>query len=319
MSGEAGARHSDQPIYYTTVRGLTDDALRSRLAGPPDQAAKWVYAAATGGSAAAQVTLGQMLLDGHGMRPDAQAACRWFAIAARSGDLDGVNMLGRCYENGWGIAADRAQARKLFEQAAAKSHAWAQFNLGMLLLHDSGHPGDVATALTLFVRSARQGNAKAMNMIGRCREFGWVGRADPVSAMRWYRRAATRGCFRAASHLARFLLAQQRSAEATEWYRRSAELAPVHFCRDLAANLFANSNRTLHAVARQALRRAAESDEPQDLFAYGNELVEGRGGPVDLREAAIWLGRAESKGFPGALSLLTRTREHPTIYNVARS
>ena len=109
MSGRVRAQQSDQTIYYTTLRRLPDEALRERLAGPPEQSAKWVYAAAAGGSAAAQVTLGQMLLDGHGMRPDAQAACRWFTIAARSGDLDGINMLGRCYENGWGIAADRVK------------------------------------------------------------------------------------------------------------------------------------------------------------------------------------------------------------------
>jgi TPR repeat protein len=304
------AQQGEKPLYYTTVRRLSDDELRQRLAGPPEQAAKWVYAAATGGSAAAQVTLGQMLLDGHGIKPDAQTACRWFRIAAQSGDLDGINMLARCYENGWGIAADRAEARKLFERAAAKSHDWAQFNLGMMLLHESGRPGDVATALTLFVRSARQGNAKAMNMIGRCREFGWVGRIDPASAMRWYRRAATRGCFRAASHLARFLLVEDRAAEAAGWYRQSADVAPVHFCRDLAAHLFESSRPALHAVARHALRRAAEGDQPADLFAYGHELVQGRGGPVDLKEAAIWLGRAETKGFPGALALLVRAREH---------
>ncbi|MET0868794.1 MAG: sel1 repeat family protein [Pseudorhodoplanes sp.] len=299
----------EAPLYYTTVRRLPDDELRRRLAGPPEQAAKWVYAAATGGSAAAQVTLGQMLLDGHGLEPDPQAACRWFAIAARSGDLDGINMLARCYENGWGIAADRIEARKLYERAAAKSHGWGQFNLGMMLLNESGHPGDVATALTLFVRSARQGNAKAMNIIGRYREFGWVGRIDPASAMRWYRRAAKRGCFRAASHLARFLLAQEQAEEAAGWYRQSADTAPVHFCRDLAAHLFGSGRPDLYGVARHSLRRAAESDEPDDLFAYGLELVQGRGGPVELNEAAIWLGRAETKGFPGALALVTQARE----------
>jgi TPR repeat protein len=302
------APERNEPIYYTTVRRLAEPELRERLSGPPDRVAKLVYAAATGGSAAAQVTLGQMLLDGHGLKRDAGAAFRWFGIAAAAGDLDGTNMLGRCYENGWGISVDRARAKELFQKAAAKSHAWAQFNLGMLLLHDSGHPGDAATALTLFVRSARRGNPKSMNMIGRYREFGWVGRVDLASAMRWYRRAAIGGCFRGASHLARFLREQGKPGEAVHWYRQSAAAAPAHFCRELAGYLFATSEAENHAVAREALQRAAEGDEAADLFAYGHALVQGLGGPVDLREAAIWLGRAQAKGFPGALALLDDAR-----------
>jgi hypothetical protein len=71
--------------------------------------------------------------------------------------------------------------------------------------------------------------------------------------------------------------------------------APAHFCRELAGHLFATEEAEHHAVAREALKRAAEGDEAADLFAYGHALV---------REAAIWLGRAQAKGFPGALALL---------------
>ncbi len=47
---------------------------------------------------------GQMLLDGHGVERDLQAAFRWFGIAAKADDVDGINMLGRCHELGWGTA-----------------------------------------------------------------------------------------------------------------------------------------------------------------------------------------------------------------------
>lgn len=297
----SAAKH---PITYMMLRRLPETQLRERLSGSPDDVGRVVYAAATGGSSAAQVTLGQMLLDGHGMKRDPEAACRWFQIAAAAGDLDGINMLGRCLENGWGVAIDRARAMGLFRAAAAKSHAWAQFNLGMMLLHDRGHPGDAATALSLFVRSARQRNAKAMNMIGRYREFGWTSRVDIASAIRWYRRAAVGGCFRGAAHLARFLDAQGRMDEAALWYGRSAALAPVHFCRDLAAHLLRQNRTALQAVARDALRRAAEGGEASDLFAYGCALAQGRGGPADRAEARVWLNRAELKGMPGALAVL---------------
>lgn len=298
------AARSDDLIYFNRLLKLSETELASRLAAGPDKAARIAYAAATGGSPIAQVVFGQMLLDGHGVERDAAAAFRWFRIAASSGDPDGINMLGRCYENGWGVAPDREQATEWFRKAAAKSHAWAQFNLGMMLTHDGATPGEAATALTLFVRSARQGNAKAMNMIGRFRECGWTIRIDMASAQRWYRRAATGGCFRGAAHLARMLCKQGRFDDAVRWYLSSIAVAPVQFCRDIATHLIAQDRTTLQEVAREALKRAAELGDPQDQFVYGSALAQGRGGPVNRAEARVWLYRAQAQGLPGALAIL---------------
>ncbi|ARQ01603.1 tetratricopeptide repeat protein [Pseudorhodoplanes sinuspersici] len=303
-----------EPVYYTSLLKLSAEDIGDRLAAGAEEAARIAYAAAVGGSKVAQVVYGQMLLDGHGVARDLQAACRWFGIAAKAGDIDGINMLGRCHELGWGTVIDLDAARTCYQRAAAKNHHWAQFNLATLMLRDEGTPGAVATALTLLVRSARQGNAKAMNMIGRYREFGWSGPVNIPSAIRWYRRAAERGCFRGAAHFARFMLEQNRIDDAVSWYRRSAECAPVDFCRDLAAHLFKNRRSDLHAVARLALRRAAEGDAAEDLFAYGHALACGRGGPANVSEAAIWLARAQAKGFPGALALLDDiSRQHALL------
>lgn len=307
------SRKPQEPVYYTSLLKLSADDITEKLAAGPQEAARVAYAAAAGGSKVAQVAYGQMLLDGYGVDPDPQAAFRWFGIAALADDPDGINMLGRCHELGWGTPVDWAQALACYRRAAAKDHAFAQFNLGTLLLRADPTPGEVATALTLFVRSARQGNAKAMNMIGRYREGGFIGRIDLASARRWYRRAAERGCFRGAAHLARFLLSDGRISEAVDWYRRSADQAPVDFCRDLAGSLFASGHPAIRAVARHALRCAAESDRAEDLFAYGQELIEARGGPADLKEAAVWLGRAEAKGFPGALALLAQARPRSSL------
>jgi TPR repeat protein len=297
----AAGRFADkEPIYHTTVRRLTEAELREKLSGPPEEAARWVYAA--------PVTLGRMLLDGHGMNADPEAAFRWFRIAADAGDLDGINMLGRCYELGWGVPVDLAQARACYGRAAAKDHDWAQFNLGTLMLRMDDSRVSVEGALRLFVPSARRGNPKSMNMIGRYREFGWAGPVNIPSAIRWYRRAAVRGCFRGASHLARFMREQGRLDEAVRWYRQSAETAPFDFCRDLASHLFEAQEPQLHEIARLALKRAAVSDEPADLFAYGHALAFGKGGEADLKEAAVWLARAETKGLPGALAVIEDAR-----------
>jgi TPR repeat protein len=296
-----------EPISYTSLLKASVEDLRARLAAGPEQRVRVVYAAAVGGSNAAQIAYGQMLLDGHGVARDPEAAKRWFRIAASAGAADGINMLGRCYERGWGGAVDTARAFACYRRAAARDHHWAQFNLATLMLRADPTPGEVKTALTLLVRSARQGNAKAMNMIGRYREFGWSGRVDHASATRWYRRAAMRGCFRGAAHLARFLREAGQAKDATHWYRRSIAAAPPDFCRDLAAHLFAQDDAALHALARDALRRMAEGGEASDWFAYGCALARGSGGPVNRTEARIWLHRAEMAGVPGALAVLDDT------------
>ena len=305
------SEESRDPLYYTSLLKLSAEDLSTRLSAGPDQAARIAYAAAVGGSRAAQVSYGQMLLDGHGVEQDPHAALRWFAIAAAANDADAINMLGRCHELGWGTTVDPAQALACYTRAASKGHHWAQFNLATLVLRDDPSPGEIKTALTLLVRSARQGNAKAMNMIGRYREFGWAGSANISSAIRWYRRAAIRGCFRGAAHLARFLCEQGRVDEAVDWYRRSVAIAPADFCRDLAAHLFTQNPTILHDVARAALKRAAELGDAYDRLAYGSALAQGRGGPADRIEAGVWLHRAESEGIPGALAILDGPQASP--------
>ncbi len=247
---------SAEPLYFSRLRHLSDDRWRAALAESPEEAARWVYAAAAYGDADAQVVWGQMLLDGHGTARDPQGACRWFRIAADAGNADGLNMLGRCHELGWGIAPDSAEAARLFRMAAGRGHAWAQFNLASLMLQGEGLPRDPNGALSLLVRSARQGNPKAMSLIGRYRELGWVGPVRMASAARWYRRAAERGCFRGCFDTGRFLMLEGRVAEAAHWCRRSLDAAPPAFCREAAPLLAGRPEPELKALARHALERA---------------------------------------------------------------
>ena len=291
-------------IYPTTLKRMSADEICAKLSAEPEEAARWIYAAAMSGSAPAQTIWGQILLDGRGVAADPDAALRWFKIAALSGYADGINMVGRCTELGWGTAADPAEAARWFRQAAAKGHAWAQFNLASLMLKGEGVAHDARGALTLLVRSARQGNPKAMNMIGRCRELGWGGPAKAGSAVRWYRRAADRGCFRGSYHLGRFLATRGDIAAAAIRFRASVDAAPADFCREAADVLLASPEPDLQAVGRVAMARAAETDAARDLFAYGHALATGRGGAIDLKQAKVWIARAHAKNYPGAMASL---------------
>ena len=65
-----------------------------------------------------------MLLDGHGMARDPEAALGWFKRAAQADHLMSINMVGRCYENGWGVARDETVAAYWFRLAADRGLDW---------------------------------------------------------------------------------------------------------------------------------------------------------------------------------------------------
>jgi uncharacterized protein len=259
---------ADAPTYEA-LRQETPESLQAKLAASPEEAARWVEAAAHSGSKPAIVNWAQMLLDGHGTRRDPEAAFRWFRIAADTGYPDGINMVGRCHELGWGTPVDLEEAARCYNLAAALGHHWAKFNLGVMLVAGSGVKRDLATALSLFVASARAGNHKAMNMIGRYCEEGWHGRSKPAAAMRWYARAAFRGCFRGQFHLARFYASAGRIEEAEAWLLRSIDGAPADFCGEIAPLLERHPHRAIQALATRAAAKAGDAMRAGDAGSDG--------------------------------------------------
>ena len=293
---------SGETIYPGTLKRLSEAELNARLAAGPQEAARWVYAAAVNGHVQAQVIWGQMLLDGTGTAADPAAALRWFRIAACAGEMDGVNMVGRCFDLGWGVNADPAQAAQWYRIAADKGHGFAQFNLAMLMVNGRGVPYDDRGALALFVRAARQGNAKAMNMIGRLREAGVGTRASRESALRWYRRAAQGGCFRGRYHLGRLLVRDGNDREAARWFAASIEIAPADFCREAAAMLLASPHQAIQDIGHRALGRAAALQLAAQP-AHAKPSLRRRGWLRQARRTLRWLsmivggGRRVSKAL----------------------
>jgi TPR repeat protein len=252
FQSDVGAPGKYAPLY---VRIEPDETEIGRF--DADAAVRHAQSLAAAGSPAAQFALGHMLLSGQGIARDAEAAYRLFSAAALSGRADAINMVGRCHECGWGVPVDRAEAARWYRAGVEKSHAWAMFNLGSLMLAGDGVARDADGALTLFVRAARRGNAKAMNMIGQHREENAQSRRVLASAMRWYRRAAERGCFRGQYNLARFLAVSGDINGAAHWLRCACAAGPAEFCREIGAQLVAHPEPRLQTIGREALMRSA--------------------------------------------------------------
>jgi len=177
---------------------------------------QWVEAAMGCGIAEAQIRLGNMLLAGDGVRPDARAAFACFLCAAESGDADGHAALGHCLENGRGTEKDLPAA--------------------------AGH----------YRRAATLGHAGAMNSLGRCHEAGIGMAPNRLLARAWYRRSAKAGDFHGAYNYATMIAAEGCIAGALHWFGRALLGAPEPDRGDMVTALSSHKIIALRALAAHA-------------------------------------------------------------------
>jgi TPR repeat protein len=237
------------------LNALGADEIARRLSGPRENVAAFVREAAEAGSAEAQARLGQMLLDGDGVAPDAAEAFTWFERAARAGHLEAANMVGRCYDLGWGVPVDKARAAAWFRQAAGRGLTWAKYNYATLLALGQGVAEDKATALALFEEAAAEGNAKAHNFVGSFHEDGWVVVRDLDEAARRYAIAAEGGDFRGQFNHGRMLAMRGEKQEALRWMALAWENGNERFRAQMIDYLIRQGEPFRSAI--QALRDKA--------------------------------------------------------------
>ncbi|MBO1075994.1 tetratricopeptide repeat protein [Roseomonas marmotae] len=253
------------PVTLVEIRAASAEQLAAAFAGPPEEAARWIAAAARAGHLEAMLLYGQILADGRGVRQDRVSALGWFRLAHEAGDVRGTNMLGRCHELGWGTPVDFAQAAVFYAQAAERGHDWAQYNLAGLHARGAGVPEDRARALELFRAAAAQGHAKSLTVLGRFLEEGWEGvPRDPAAAYALYIRAARAGDFRAQFNLGTLLAEDGRLEEALDWFRRAAGAGSPDMLAHLVRSLSARPEPALRGLAAEvAARRDCRAERRQ--------------------------------------------------------
>lgn len=270
----------------------TEEDWRRILHSGPEPAAAWVHFAAERGFRAAQVVLGQMYLDGHGVLRDTAAAYAWFERAAAIGSLDARNMLGRCHELGWGVPIDHAAALAHYRRAADRGHAWGRYNVGCLLLYGNV-PRDHAQAFVCFTQAAEAGHAKASGMLGRCHEEGWGTPVNGVAAIDWYARAAEGGDAWGALNLGLIRAEAGAIAEAVSWLDRAIAMATPNCLAVIAETLIAHADPALSQIGQRA---QAASFSILDAHGPDPDLA---GAPSPTTE----LGRGKSKRWGAGLFL----------------
>jgi TPR repeat protein len=90
-----------------------------------------------------------------------------------------------------------------------------------------------------------------MNLLARCLEEGWGVARDPAAALRWYRRSAEAGYFRAQYNFAALLAAAGDTGAAASWFEAALNGAPPEARGSMADALAGHPEPSLAALGRR--------------------------------------------------------------------
>ncbi len=147
--------------------GAQELAARACLEGKArdlECARLWLEPAAQAGRPAAMALLGWVLAVA-GDERSAKEALRWYTTAANRGNLVAQNNLGECYERGKGVESDAEKARMWYRRAAEAGLPAAQYNLGRMLRAGEGGPPDLRSAREWLERAAEGRVAQARYLL----------------------------------------------------------------------------------------------------------------------------------------------------------
>ena len=152
------------------------------------------------GERTAQLQLGLMYDEGHGVPKHYQQAVRWYTVAASQGDPEAPFYLGRIYQDGRGGPKNYTSARQWYRVAALRENNKAAVNLGGMYALGLGGPKDYQVAGQWFLLAANSGDIKAQDNLGILYQNGDGVRPDYVKAYMWFTLAAAQGHSEAAKH-----------------------------------------------------------------------------------------------------------------------
>lgn len=262
---------------------------------PPDkcsQAVDVLKAAARSGTPELQALLGMSKMgDWCGLAPDFKAAAKWLRTAADQGDAYGQYNLGHLYEKGLGVRRNKRKAFSLYRDAADQGHRSAQFNTALFFQKGIGTRKDSNEAIKYYRAAAAQGHERAILSLALLH-----------GETRWLVEAAQSGDADTQLALGHFYKkgwgVEQDSAQAAEWYRRSAEQCLPSAQYSLGAAY--ESGEGVPQDDEKAIgwyRRAAQQGDPRAQACLSDMLLDGRGTSRDPGEAYVWIERA-IKGLP---------------------
>jgi len=270
-------------------------------AGKYADAEAWYRKVVAGGHSQAQNNLGQLFLEGKGVRTDLQRALELFRQSAEQGNAIAQNQLGLMYGRGQGVTRDDAEATNWYRKAADQGYAFAQRNLGLYYRTGRGVAQDFRVALKLYRQAAEQGNALAQNDLGLMHDRGQGVAKDAAAAAEWYRKAADQGNAVAQRNLARkYRLGEgvaQDFQSALRLYRQAAAQGNANAHNDLG--IMYQRGQGVAADAAEAAswyRKAADQGDHWGQFNLGLLYRDGTGVEKDDARAMQLFRQAAEQG-----------------------
>jgi TPR repeat protein len=129
------------------------------------EAMRWYRMAADRGHAQAQIMIGSLYADGHGVKQDYVEALRWFHKAADQGNSLAQNNIGAFYLSGWGVAQDYPEAMRWLTKAADQGQPIALRTLGIMYFQGMGVPANQDEGLRFLRKAAANGDQDAKNAL----------------------------------------------------------------------------------------------------------------------------------------------------------
>ena len=123
-------------------------------------------------------------LGGPGFKQDYNEAAKLVSCAARKGLPEAQLLLGNLHFDGHGVKQDRLGAIKLFKKAAGQGlQGIPECKLGLTFIQGVGVLQDYAEALKWFQLGAEQGHAVAIELLGRMQQTGVIPTPPPGTAV----------------------------------------------------------------------------------------------------------------------------------------
>lgn len=195
---------------------------------------------------------------------------------AREGDAAAQTLVADIYARGLGVPQNPGEAAKWYEKAAAQGVAEAQFQFALILMDGKLVPADPARARSLMQAAADAGNRLAQFNLAQLIIDQEPGEAGLAKAVVFYEKAANAG------------------------------LADAQYAMSQILANGVGGKPPNEVVARTWLSLAARQNFDTAQVDLASWLIDGIGGPRDLKAGFLWMRRAAQGGNVAAQNRLAK-------------
>ena len=262
---------------------------------------------AAAGNVDSQATLALCMYLGFGTNRNVAGAVEWYQKAAAAGHAGAQNNLAGLYDSGMGVPLDHAKAFELYLASAQLGFAEAEFNVALDYAKGEGVTQDWEQARLWYEKDAAQGSLAALTNLGNIYLLGRGVPVDYARARSYLQKPADAGVGLAQNSLGLCAGWEGKTAEASSWFKRSAEhgfpIGEYHWASALAAGRGVKQDLAEALTwARKATNNSLhiEPDKSADAHALIADILSH--GPVDkngaeaFREATLAASMGSGEG-----------------------